>query len=35
METDTYAVVEFVNEKTVGVIPEIWLEKKNGVGYRF
>ncbi len=31
METDTYAVVEFLNEKTVAVVVEKWLEKKSGV----
>ena len=35
METDTYAVVEFLNEKTVAVVPKKWMEQKSGVSCSF
>jgi hypothetical protein len=32
MATDTYAVVEFVEENAVEVVVKTWIEKINGVG---
>jgi hypothetical protein len=31
MAEDRFAVVEFLNEHSVSVVPETWLEKKNDV----
>ena len=35
METDTYAVVKFLNEKTMAVVLEKWMEQKSGVSCSF